>query len=100
MTSLFTDYGYGGEILTTNKPDKFTIVREDRTGRLAYEANQHVNDMRIAAQRLDRVAEDLARLRATDEALEDLRNAARDCEMALAAAIAKLCGDADAQVAA
>jgi len=94
MTSIFTDYGYGGDILTTNKPHKFTIVREDRAGRLAYEAQKHINDMRIAAQRLDRVAEDLARQNASDEAIESLKNAARDCEMALAAAIAKLGGAA------
>lgn len=94
MTSLFTDYGYGGDIFTTNKPAKFTVVREDRAGRLVYEAQRHINDMRIAAQRLDRVAEDLARQNASDEAIESLKNAARDCEMALAAAIATLGGAA------
>jgi hypothetical protein len=92
---LYRDH-FGGEPGTQDyaPAPRFSIVRENRAERLTYEALQHVETMRIAAQRLDRVADDLARQSATDEALESLKNAARDCEMALAAAIAKLCGEA------
>ena len=72
---------------------RFTITPDNRASRLAYEAGQHCETMRIAASRLDYVAERLAAQPDTYEQLEDVKNAARDCERALAAAIAKLCGE-------
>lgn len=95
MTSLFTDYGYGGEIFTTNKPDKFTVIPDNRAERLAYEASQHVETILITASRLDYVADRIAATPTTAERLEGLKLAARDCEQALAAVIAKLCREPD-----
>ena len=92
MTSLFTNYGYwDGQIKTTNSPDKFSVTPDNRAARLAYEASQHIETMQIAAAGLDYAAECLARTPTTADRLEDLKLAARDCERALAAAIAKLC---------
>jgi len=72
---------------------RFTITPDNRASRLAYEAAMHIETMRIEASRLEYVAERLAAQAATYEQLEDVKNAARDCERALAAVIAKLCGE-------
>lgn len=96
MTSLFTDYGYGGEILTTNAPDKFTTIRDyDPANRFLHLANQHVEDIRILASRLDYAAERAQAMRAREEKLEELKQAAAKCQAELAAVIAKLCREPD-----
>lgn len=92
MTSLFTDYGYGGEILTTNAPDKFTTIRDyDPSARFVYLASQHVEDIRNLTSRLDYAAERAQAMRAREEKLEELKQAAATCQAELAAVIAKLC---------
>jgi hypothetical protein len=92
MTSLFTDYGYGGDIVTTNAPDKFTIIRNyDPSARFLYLASQHIEDIRIAASSLDYAAERAQAMQAREEKLEELKQSALNCQAALAAVIAKLC---------
>jgi hypothetical protein len=96
MTSIFTDYGYGGEIFTTNKPDKFTTIRDyEPANRFLYLANQHVEDIRIAASRLDYAAERAQAMKAREDKLEELKQAAAKCQAELAEVIKKLCREPD-----
>ena len=96
MTSIFTDYGYGGEIFTTNKPDKFTTIRDyDPSARFVYLATQHIEDIRNLTSRLDYAAERAQAMKAREEKLEELKQAAAKCQAELAAVIAKLCREPD-----
>jgi hypothetical protein len=96
MTSIFTDYGYGGEIFTTNKPDKFTTIRDyDPSARFVYLASQHIEDIRNLTSRLDYAAERAQAMKAREEKLEELKQSALACQAALAAVIAKLCREPD-----
>jgi hypothetical protein len=72
---------------------RFTITQHDEAGRQVYLAKVAAEDARISLNRMGDAAERAARWKATDEQLESVKNAAADCERALAAAIAKLCGE-------
>jgi len=75
---------------------RFTITQHDEAGRQVYLALTAAEDARIYVNRMSDAAERAARWQATDEQLESVKNAAADCERALAAAIAKLCGEVSA----
>jgi len=99
MSSLFTDYGYWDGIrITTNAPDKVSArPTAEQVGRLVYEASQHAETARISMERMERVAESLNTWKANDEARQAVIDSCRDVEMALAAAIAKLCPEPKAR---
>ncbi len=73
---------------------RFTITRHDEAGRQVYLAKVAAEDARISLNRMGDAAERAAMWKATDEQLEGVKNAAADCERALAAVIARLCGGA------
>lgn len=70
---------------------RFTITQHDEAGRQVYLAQTAADDARIYLERMAGSVERAQRWQATDEQLEGLKDAARDCERALAAVIAKLC---------
>jgi hypothetical protein len=72
---------------------RFTITQHDEAGRQVYLAKVAAENARSYLNRMGDAAERAARWQATDEQLESVKNAAADCERALAAAIAKLCGE-------
>jgi predicted component of type VI protein secretion system len=90
----YRDHGPGDASETPYAPaPRFTITQHDEAGRQVYLALTAAEDARIYVNRMSDAAERAARWQATDEQLESVKNAAADCERALAAAIAKLCGE-------
>jgi hypothetical protein len=71
----------------------FTIIQHDEAGRQVYLAQTAAENARSYLERMAGSVERAQRWQATDEQLESVKNAAADCERALAAVIAKLCGE-------
>jgi hypothetical protein len=74
---------------------RFTITQHDELGRQVYLAQTAAEEARIHMERMAGSVERAQRWKATDEQLEGLKLAARDCEQALAAVIARLCREPD-----
>jgi len=70
---------------------RFTVTQHDEAGRQVYLAQTAADDARIHLERMAYSVERAQRWQATDEQLEGLKRAAKDCEQALAAVIATLC---------
>ena len=75
---------------------RFTITQHDEAGRQIYLAKVAAEGARIDLERMAGSIDRATMWKATDEQLEDVKNAARDCEQALAAVIAQLCGEVSA----
>jgi hypothetical protein len=73
---------------------RFTITQHDEGARQVYLAKVAAENARIDLDRMAASIERAQRWKATDEQLEGVKNAAADCERALAAVIARLCGGA------
>ena len=73
---------------------RFTVTQHDEAGRQIYLAKVAAEGARIDLERMAGSVERATMWHATDEQLEDVKNAAADCERALAAVIARLCGGA------
>lgn len=63
-------------------------------GRFVYTCRRELEDARIALDRVSYAAARAKAFDATDEQLQGVKDAARDCELAIAAVIAKLAGAA------
>jgi len=70
-------------------PPRFSI-HPDPSERLVYEAQSHADSARIYAERLSAQLDTLFGRQIPTQQLEGLKNAARDCELAINDAIAKL----------
>ena len=78
---------------------KFSVMPGyDPAEEWVYKASQAAKDAQIAASKLAYASEMAVRWKAREEKLEELKQAARDCEMALAEVIAKLCREPTAQL--
>lgn len=100
--STFNDhpnaYRSEGPSLNYAPAPKFTCTpTPDQIGRLVYEANQSAEGARVYLNRLERAAESLHGWKATEDQLQGVIDSCRDVEMALAAAIAKLCPEPKAR---
>ncbi len=88
----------GGEPGTQDycEAPRFTVIRDyDPSERFVYLAGQHIADIRNLASRLDYAAERAQAMKAREEKLEELKQAAAKCQAELAAVIAKLCREPD-----
>lgn len=68
----------------------FTIQAHDFAGRFLYEANKQIEDAKIAVSKLAYASTRANAFGASDDKLEELKNAARDVEMAIAKVIEDL----------
>ena len=91
MSSIFTNYGYwDGVIKTTNAPDGFSSTPHNFAGRAAYEFKKAAEEASIALGRMETRASDAVRWKLEDDKMEELKQAARDCEMAIARVLEEL----------